>query len=68
MLLDTNIVSAFIRRDAQKRTPKLFEFVTSQLTAEGLSIAYVTQFELRRGMEELVRRGGGSSLQGVRRA
>jgi predicted nucleic acid-binding protein len=59
MLLDTNIVSAFIRRDAQKRTPKLFEFVTSQLTAEGLSIAYVTQFELRRGMEELVRRGGG---------
>jgi hypothetical protein len=33
MLLDTNIVSAFIKRDAQKRTPKLFEFVTAHLPA-----------------------------------
>jgi len=59
MLLDTNIVSAFIRREAQKRTPKLYEFVRAQLATEGLAIAFVTQFELRRGMEELVRRGEG---------
>ena len=36
MLLDTNIVSAFLKRDAQKRTPTLFGFVTSVLAAEGL--------------------------------
>lgn len=59
MLLDTNIVSAFLRRDAHTRTPKLYQFVTDQLTAEGLAIAYVTQFELRRGIEQLVRRGQG---------
>jgi hypothetical protein len=35
MLLDTNIVSAFLTRDAQKRTPKLFDFVTTLLSAEG---------------------------------
>jgi predicted nucleic acid-binding protein len=59
MLLDTNIVSAFIRRDAQKRTPKVYDFVATQLAAQGLAIAFVTQFELRRGIEELVRRGQG---------
>lgn len=62
MLLDTNIVSAFIRRDAQKRTPLLFDFVTTQLTLEGLAIAFVTQFELRRGIEELVLRGEGRRM------
>jgi predicted nucleic acid-binding protein len=59
MLLDTNIVSAFLRHDVQKKTPKLFEFVTAQLSVEGLAISHVTQFELRRGIEELVRRGEG---------
>jgi predicted nucleic acid-binding protein len=59
MLLDSNIVSTFLRHDARKRTPKLFEFVTAVLSAEGLAISYVTQFELRRGMEQLVRRGEG---------
>jgi hypothetical protein len=38
MLLDTNIVSAFIRCEAQKRTPKLYEFVRAQLAAEGLPL------------------------------
>jgi predicted nucleic acid-binding protein len=59
MLLDTNIVSAFLKRDAQKKTPKLFEFVVSQLLTEGLAISHVTQFELRRGLEELALRGQG---------
>ncbi len=44
MLLDTNIVSAFIRREAQKRTPKVYEFVATQLATQGLAIAFVTQF------------------------
>lgn len=61
MLLDTDIVSAFLKRDAQKRTPTLFAFVTAVLAAEGLAVSYVTQFELRRGMEELGRRGQGRS-------
>ncbi len=59
MLLDTNIVSAFLRRDAQQTTPRLYDFVTAQLSVEGLAISHVTQFELRRGIEELVRRGQG---------
>ena len=59
MMLDTNIVSAFLKADAHQKTPRLFEFVTTQLTTEGLAIAYMTQFELRRGIEELVRRGQG---------
>jgi|CZKU01.1.fsa_nt_gi predicted nucleic acid-binding protein len=59
MLLDTNIVSAFLRRDGQKQAPRLFEFIATVLSAEGLAISYVTQFELRRGIEELVRRGEG---------
>ena len=33
MLLDTNIVSAFIRPDAQIRTPQVYEFVAGQLAA-----------------------------------
>jgi predicted nucleic acid-binding protein len=59
MLVDTNIVSTFLRRDAATRTPRLFEFVSFLLAGEGLSISYVTQFELRRGVESLVRRGEG---------
>jgi predicted nucleic acid-binding protein len=59
MLLDTNIVSAFIRHDAQTRTPKLFEFVAGHLSADGLAISYVSQFELRRGIELLVRNAEG---------
>jgi len=35
MLLDTNIVSAFLRRDGQKHAPRLFEFITTVLSAEG---------------------------------
>lgn len=59
MVVDTNIVSAFLRPDAEKRTPKLCAFVAAQTVAEGLAVSYVTQFELRRGMEELLLRGKG---------
>jgi predicted nucleic acid-binding protein len=59
MILDTNIVSLFLRRDAQKNDPKLFAFVTTLFSAEGLAISYVTQFELRRGIDVLAHRGEG---------
>src|SRR5687767_14645853 len=62
MVLDTNIVTAFLKRDSQRRTPKLFGFVSAVLNADGLAISYVTQFELRRGIEELVRRGQGRRM------
>jgi predicted nucleic acid-binding protein len=52
-------VSAFIHRDAETRTPKLFELVRTQLAAEAMAIAFVTQFELRRGIERLVLRDEG---------
>lgn len=58
-VLDTNIVSAFLKPDAQRRTPKLVELVKAQLLTEGLAISYVTQFELRRGIEELALRNQG---------
>lgn len=59
MVVDTNLVSAFLRPDAEKRTPNLFAFVAAQVLAEGLAVSYVTQFELQRGMEELLLRGQG---------
>jgi predicted nucleic acid-binding protein len=59
MLLDTNIVSVFLKREGRTKTPKLFEFVRNQLAVDGLAVSYVTQFELRRGIEGLVRRGEG---------
>lgn len=61
-VLDTDLISAFLKPDADERYPRLLEFVTELLGAEGLSIAYVTQFELRRGFEELRRKGQGLRL------
>jgi predicted nucleic acid-binding protein len=59
MLLDTSIVSAFLRPDARTKTPKLVQVVTGWLSTEGLAISFVTQFELRRGIEQLAQRGEG---------
>lgn len=55
MLLDTNVVSAFLRG----KTPKIAEFVEFLLTTQNLTLSFVTQFELRRGVEDLVLRGEG---------
>jgi len=57
MLLDTNVVSAFPKPDAEKRSPSLFAFVTEAIVVQSLTISSVTEFELRRGVEELVLRG-----------
>jgi len=55
MLLDTNIVSAYLKGQGTK----LGEFVAEHLATEGLAISYVTQFELRRSFEKLVRQNQG---------
>jgi predicted nucleic acid-binding protein len=49
----------FLERRGADETPKLFEFIRNHLAVDGLAISYVTQFELRRGIEDLVRRGEG---------
>jgi hypothetical protein len=58
-LVDSNVVSRFLHRDAEKRYPKLSELVWELILVDGLAISFVTQFELRRGVEDLVRRGQG---------
>ena len=58
-LLDTNLVSDFLHPDAAKRFPGQYAFVCDLIAGDGFAISYVTQFELRRGAEELVRRGQG---------
>ena len=55
MLLDTNVVSAFLRG----KKPAVDEFVKALLATQGLTISFVTQFELRRGIEDLILRGQG---------
>lgn len=52
-LLDTNVASDFIRRDALTRTPALHAFVQDTLTREGLAVSMVTRYEMRRGYEKL---------------
>jgi len=58
-LIDTNLVSAFLHPDAPTRFPEQHAFVSDLIAGDGFAIAYVTQFELRRGAEELLRRGQG---------
>jgi predicted nucleic acid-binding protein len=61
-VLDTDIVSAYLKRDSATRLPALHHFVTQIVQSEGLAISFVTQFELRRGFEELRLRGRGRRL------
>jgi len=49
MLLDTNVVSSFLRPRAEQERPKLFEFVSGVVATGSLTVATFTQFELRRG-------------------
>lgn len=58
-LLDTNLVSRFLHRDAHNKYPRECEFVEALIDGEGFAISYVTQYELRRGVEDLVLRGQG---------
>jgi hypothetical protein len=57
-VLDTDVISNYLKPHAADRYPRLTAFVNDLLRSEGLSIAFVTQFELRRGLEASIRRGG----------
>lgn len=58
-LLDTSVVSNFLDQRAAERYPKLVEFVTTTTRGSGMFIAFVTQYEIRRGLEVLRRRRQG---------
>jgi predicted nucleic acid-binding protein len=58
-LVDTNVVSMFLHREVETRYPKLHQVVWDLILGEGLAISFVTLFELRRGIEDLIRRGQG---------
>jgi predicted nucleic acid-binding protein len=59
MLLDTNVVSSFLKPNAADRFPMVDRFVRKVLEDSNLAISYVTQFELGRGVEELALKGQG---------
>lgn len=58
-LLDTNLVSRFLHRDARTKYPHECAFVEALIERGEFAISYVTQYELRRGVEDLVLRGQG---------
>jgi len=59
MLLDSNIVASFLKPTAEERLPKLCTFVNAVMATGNLAISTVTEFELRRGVEELTLQGQG---------
>ena len=62
-LLDTCVLSSFIRPGAREKWPRLCARV-DEILAEGLTLAYVTTHELRRGLElELERTAPDSSAR-----
>jgi hypothetical protein len=61
IVFDTNLVSVWINPRDATRYPKAFAFVDELLVAQRLSISVMTQYELRRGVEKLLRQGPPSS-------
>jgi len=61
LVLDTDLVSKFIASSAGDQTPKLVAFVEAR--SDEIAIAFVTLYELRRGIGKLVRRGEGLKQQ-----
>ena len=63
MLLDTNVVSEFLRTGAAARFPKLEQFVRDALEREDLKLSYLTQFELLRlGFKQQLQQQGRRKL------
>ncbi|MBX3182444.1 MAG: PIN domain-containing protein [Polyangiaceae bacterium] len=58
-VVDTNVISRFLHREARSKYPIEHGFVEGLIQAGELAVSYVTHFELRRGIEELVLRGEG---------
>jgi predicted nucleic acid-binding protein len=68
MLLDTNVVSEFLRSGAAARVPKLDQLVRDALAAEDPKIAFITQFELLRlGLKQELQQQGRRKLVALRK-
>jgi predicted nucleic acid-binding protein len=61
MLLDTNVVSSFLKPNAAEQFPAVDKFVREVLEESNLAISCITQFELRRGVEALALEGQGKT-------
>jgi predicted nucleic acid-binding protein len=61
MLLDTNVVSNFLKPSAAEQFPAVDKFVREVLEESNLAISCITQFELRRGVEALALKGQGKT-------
>ena len=58
-LVDTNLISRYLRPEAETKYRGEHEFVDGLIESGSLAISFVTQFELRRGVEDLVLEGQG---------
>lgn len=68
MLLDTNVVSEFLRTGAAVRFPKLDQLIREALEADDLKIAFITQFELLRlGLKQELQQQGRRKLVALRK-
>ncbi|HJX66972.1 MAG TPA: type II toxin-antitoxin system VapC family toxin [Polyangia bacterium] len=59
-LVDTSVVSWYLEREARTRHPTLVSWLDDLIPREGLCISAVTLYDLRRGVEGLLREGQGA--------
>jgi predicted nucleic acid-binding protein len=59
-LVDTSVVSWYLDRHARTRHPALVGWLDDLISREGLCISAVSLYELKRGVEGLLRQGEGS--------
>ena len=59
ILPDTGVLSVWLNTRERQEAPRLVAFVDELIESEGLSISYVSVYELRRGIEELQRKEQG---------
>ncbi len=60
VLVDTSVISWYLRRDARTQHPILVDWIDRAFARDGLHISAVTIYELRRGIAELMNRGQGT--------
>lgn len=53
MLLDTNLISHYIAPHARERYPWVVDFIDRAIEFEEIHVAYVTVYELRRGLAKI---------------
>ena len=58
-LVDTGVLSNWLKSRAPQATPRPVAFVNELAEREGISISYISVFELRRGIEQLARKQQG---------